>query len=59
MGEKRHDISINELLSIQLRFGISIDALMYKAKDMNILSENRYKFYNIKKQSNPHLKDII
>ncbi len=59
MGEKRHDISVNELLPLQRLFGISIDALMYKAKDMNIISENRYKVYNIKKQTNPQLKEVI
>ena len=59
IGNKRHDISAKELQAIQIQFGISIDALMYKAKYMNIISENRYKYYNIKKQQSPALKKLV
>lgn len=59
VGEKRHDISVNELSDIQIQFGISIDALMHKAKDMNIISEQRYKFYNIKKNHSNTFKNLV
>lgn len=49
LGEARKDISLQELIPIQSQYGISIDALMYKAKECGIISEQRYKGYCIKK----------
>ncbi|MFA9370997.1 MAG: helix-turn-helix domain-containing protein [Labilibaculum antarcticum] len=59
IGASRHDIAVQELVSIQVNYGISIDALMYKAKDLNCISESRYKYYWIKKNQNPRLKESI
>lgn len=42
LGENRKDISLRELIDIQMQYGISVDALMYKAKQLNIITENRY-----------------
>lgn len=49
IGTSRKDISLQELIPIQMQFGISIDALMYKAKEIGIITEQRYKGYCIKK----------
>lgn len=49
VGVSRNDISLQELISLQMQYGLSIDALMYKAKDLGIITEQRYKGYCIKK----------
>ena len=56
LGTKRHDISYQELRAIQEQFGISCDALMYKAKDSGIISPKRYKTYCILKNKLPDFK---
>lgn len=56
IGENRQDISLQELIGLQKQFGISIDALMYKACHTNVITENRYKGYNIKKHCYPLFK---
>lgn len=55
-GISRHDISYQELRSIQLQYGISCDAMMYKAKESGIISEQRYKTYCIQKNKMPAFK---
>lgn len=57
LGALRKDISLQELIDLQMQYGISIDALMYKAKELNIISEQRYKTYVIKKNTTPKFKD--
>lgn len=59
IGNSRHDISYQELKAIQLRYGISCDALMYKAKSCGIISEQRYKTYCIQKNRNPVFKNMV
>ena len=58
IGSSRKDISMLELIPLQKQFGISIDALMYKAKELNVISEQRYRTYCIKKNGNPVLKGM-
>jgi Zn-dependent peptidase ImmA (M78 family)/transcriptional regulator with XRE-family HTH domain len=59
IGESRRDISYIELQSIQKHFGISCDALMYKAKSLGIISEHRHKGYYIEKNKHSNVKNII
>lgn len=59
IGESRHGISLVELQSIQKDFGISIDALMAKAAELNIISKKRYTGYYMKKNTNPQLKEKV
>lgn len=59
LGEKRYDISYQELKSIQLQFGISCDALMYKAKECGIITEQRYKYFCIQKNRNSSFKHLV
>lgn len=59
IGASRKEISLQELIPIQRQFGISIDALMYKAKELNIITDNRYKGYCIKKNQYPELKSQV
>lgn len=59
IGSSRKDISLQELIPIQKQFGISIDALMYKAKELNIITDSRFKGYCIKKNQYSDLKSKI
>jgi len=44
---------------IQRSFGISIDALMRKAADSNMIPKNTLKSYHIRKNSNPDFKNFV
>lgn len=44
---------------IQRCFGISIDALIKKAEDESMITENRYKNYHIRKNTNPAFKQFV
>ena len=59
IGNSRKDISLKELIDIQCQFGVSIDALMYKAKELNIITESRLKTYYIKKNRISDFKEIV
>ncbi len=59
LGSSRHDISYVELQSMQKQFGISCDALMFKAKDLGVISEQRYQYYCIKKNKNRKFKELV
>lgn len=59
IGNSRKDIALKELIDIQCQFGISIDALMYKAKELNIITESRLKIFYIKKNSASDFKEIV
>ncbi len=58
-GEFRHDISYQELRSIQLQYGISCDALMYKAKNSGVISEQRYRTYYYQKNRSRDFKVLV
>lgn len=59
IGRKRHDIAIVELRNIQSLYGISIDALMYKAKYLGVISEERYRTFCKKKNFDKRLRKCI
>lgn len=56
MGDKRHDISLNELRAIQRAYGISVDAQMMKARVLDIISEKRLESFHKKKNFSPSFK---
>lgn len=47
LGGFRQRIFINELYSLKRQYGISIQALMYRAKSLNLISESHYKTFFI------------
>lgn len=47
LGNKRHRISLNELIAIKETFGISIQAIMARAKDLEIINDNTYRKFCI------------
>lgn len=59
IGESRHDISLVELQAIQREYGISVDALMAKACQLNIITERRYASYHKKKNALPFFKKEV
>ena len=59
VGDSRREITYPELKAVQIHFGISCDALMYKAKTCGIISEPRYKSYCIQKNRNSAFKERI
>lgn len=59
IGRKRGDVSLEELKDIQALYGISVEAMMMKAKQLGILSESRYTKFCIKKNSDPRFKDKV
>ena len=59
VGDSRREITYPELRAVQIHFGISCDALMYKAKTCGIISEPRYKSYCIQKNRNSAFKERI
>lgn len=59
LGTSRHDISLVELQAIQREYGISVDALMAKAAQLNIITSNRYTSYYKKKNALPAFKEAV
>ena len=52
IGRIRKDISLVELKDIQCQYGISVEAMMVKARQAGIISQNRYvSFYKYKNAS--------
>jgi len=43
IGNKRTSLQIEELLLLKRRFGISIQALLYRMRDLEIINESHYK----------------
>lgn len=43
LGKKRSSISLKEIYLIKQKFGISMQAILFRAKDLAIISENQYK----------------
>jgi len=59
LGEKRNSISINELIYIKESYGISIQAIMARAKGLGIISSDQYIRFRMWVNSNEnHKKEI-
>ena len=55
-GEK---ISTFELRQLQMVYGISIDAIILKLRELDIISESKYKTYCFRKNKNEGLKKFV
>ena len=55
-GVKRDLISLNELVEVQKKYGISIQAIIYRLVDAGIFTENRKTDFYKKINFNPSLK---
>jgi Zn-dependent peptidase ImmA (M78 family)/DNA-binding XRE family transcriptional regulator len=59
LGERRNSVSLNELIYIKESYGISIQAIMARAKNFGIISNDQYVRFRIWVNSNPkHKKEI-
>lgn len=58
-GVKRDLISVNELIEVQKKYGISIQAIIYRLVDAGIFTENRKVDFYKKINYNPSLKREI
>jgi Zn-dependent peptidase ImmA (M78 family)/DNA-binding XRE family transcriptional regulator len=59
LGQKRSSISINELIYIKESYGISMQAIMARAKDLGIITNDQYVKFRIWVNSNEnHKKEI-
>lgn len=56
LGKDLSDYIFSEVRSVQKRYGISFDAIMYKMKECGIISEKRYVGYRIYKNKNREYK---
>lgn len=59
IGESRHGISLVELQAIQKEYGISVDAQMAKAAQLNIITSNRYSSFHKKKNAVSEFKSAV
>ena len=59
IGNKRHYISLSELTDIQIQFGVSIDSMMFMLHQYGVISDNRYKTFNIKKKVSENFKNEV
>jgi Zn-dependent peptidase ImmA (M78 family) len=59
LGNKRRKFLIDELITIQKEWGISISAIMQRAKDLGIIHKDRLKQFYIKCNMNMELKKRV
>ena len=59
IGNHRTDIAYEEMKALQIQYGISCDAMMYKAKDTEIISDQRFKTYCIRKNQDRIFKETV
>lgn len=52
-------LTVGKLKTIQKEYGISPDALMYRSKELHIISEQQYRLYFIKKNADAGFKKIM
>lgn len=57
--ESKDQIAYAELESLSVNYGISIDAIVYKLKDLGIVGEKRYRGFCIQKRRNPAFNEFI
>lgn len=55
-GDRRQTIYTYELKNLQCEYGISARALMMKAKQLGIITENYYRWFNIRLNKEPEVR---
>ena len=59
IGTSRASLSYQEMKALQLRYGISCDALMYKAMDSGIISESKYRAFCMHRNSDTAFRTMV
>lgn len=52
-------IAVAELISLSTNYGISVDAIVYKLKDLGLIGDKRYRGFCIRKNQDPSFKSRI
>jgi len=47
LGDHRHNLAVQELISIKETYGISVHAIMARARNLGVISESRYRQFCI------------
>ena len=58
-GGRRKRFSISELIELQSTYGISIDAIVYRLGEMQLISQSNCRGYFIKKNKSEELREIL
>lgn len=59
LGGIRNNITYNELISIQEKYGISIQAVVYKLKEIGIINKNQHSRFYMKIRQNKELEEYV
>lgn len=59
LGSGRKVIYLQELAEIQKEWGISIQAIMYRARDLNIISQSKLSEFYIELRTNQNFKSLV
>lgn len=59
LGDRRQNIYIYEMKNLQREYGISVRALMMKARQLGIITESYYKWFNIRLNKEPELRALV
>ncbi|PCH66964.1 MAG: DNA-binding protein [Bacteroidales bacterium] len=59
IGTQRHRVSTYELDEIQKKYGISIDAIMYRLKDLRVITANNHRYFCIRKNKEKSFKSYV
>ncbi len=59
LGANRKNIALPELKNIQSLYGISIDAIMQAARDLNIITDRRFTTYHVMKNKGVINKEYV
>lgn len=59
IGERRKDISLRELADLQVQFGVSVDALVYKAMFLGVITASRHKSFCIRKNADKPFRTAV
>ena len=52
-------IHIDQFVDLQVLYGVSVDALMYKAMKLEMVPESRYIRYRKRRNADPRFKQIV
>jgi Zn-dependent peptidase ImmA (M78 family)/DNA-binding XRE family transcriptional regulator len=58
-GNSRRQITINELMVMQRRYGLSIPAIIYRLRNAGLISENTLRHFYISQNTNKSLKEQV
>ena len=59
VGYAREELSLSELRDVQAGYGLSVDALMDRARDESIISSQKYSLYRRRKRSDASFRDAV